>query len=90
LNFEALNEEPMSELTELEYTKNVIEGPQSVMEKILLEEYLKAQGYTLKEVHDLPEEKARELMTKASQYASLKMAQVESSAHFRDKIRGPS
>lgn len=79
----------MSERTELEFTKSVVEGPQSVMEKILLEEYLNAQGYTLKELQDLPEELAKVLMTKASQYASLKLAKVESSAHFRDKIRGP-
>jgi hypothetical protein len=79
----------MSELNEVEFAKNVIEGPQSVIEKMFLEEYLQNQGYTLKELHNLPPEKAKALMTKASQYASLKLAQVESSAHFREKIRGP-
>jgi len=79
----------MNELTELEYTKNVVEGPQSVMERMLLEEFLRGKGYQLKELHCLPPEQAKMLMTEASKYASLKMAQVESSAHFRDKIRGP-
>jgi hypothetical protein len=79
----------MSELNELEFAQQVNEGPQSVMEKMFLEEYLHAQGYSLKELHNLPEEKARGLMTKASQYASLKLAQVESAVNFREKIRGP-
>jgi hypothetical protein len=67
----------------------VLEGPQSLMERMLLEEFLNGKGYALKELHNLPEEQAKALMTEASQYASLKMAQVESSAHFREKIRGP-
>lgn len=80
----------MSELSELEYSKRVVEGPESFMEKMLLEEYLRGKGFELKDLHTLPEEQARRLMTEASQYASLKMAQVESSAHFREKIRGPA
>jgi hypothetical protein len=80
----------MKELTELEYTRTVVEGPQSVMEKMLLEEFLRGKGYQLKDLHTLPDEQARALMTEASKYASLKMAQVESSAHFREKIRGPA
>jgi hypothetical protein len=80
----------MSEMNQFDFTQSVTEGPQSAMEKMLLEEYLKSQGYTLKDLQNLPEEKAKTLRIKASQYASLKLAQVESSAHFRDKIRGPT
>lgn len=77
-------------MNELEFSRQVTEGPQSVMERMLLEEYLRGKGYQLKDLHTLPEEQAKVLMTEASQYASLKMAQVESSAHFREKIRGPA
>lgn len=66
------------------------EGPQSVMEKMLLEEYLHKNGYSLADLDVLPETEAKRLMIKACQYASLRMAQVESTAHFREKIRGPS
>ena len=66
------------------------EGPQAAMEKALIEAYLKAKGYSLKGLSELPKEQARELMLEACEYASLRLAQVESTAHFRDKIRGPT
>jgi hypothetical protein len=64
------------------------EGPQSKLEKTLLEEYLRKQGYSLADLKTLPEEKAKALMVEACKYASLKLAQVESKAGFREKIRG--
>lgn len=70
-------------------TKRAEEGPQSVMERMLLEEYLQGKGYSLATLHTLPEEKVKALMTEASNYASLKLAQAESTAHFREKIRLP-
>jgi hypothetical protein len=39
---------------------------------------------------NLPEEEAKALMIEACKYASLKLAQVESEAHFRETIREPS
>lgn len=64
-------------------------GPQSAMEKRLLEEYLETKGHTLATLRALPEDEARRLMIEACRYASLKLAQVESKAHFRESIRGP-
>jgi hypothetical protein len=69
---------------------SVKEGPQAAMERALIEAYLKGKGYSLKELQKLPKEKAKSLMTEACEYASLRLAQVESTAHFRDKIEGPS
>ena len=66
------------------------EGPQAAMEKALIEAYLKAKGYSFSGLQELPKEQAKALMTEACEYASLRLAQVESTAHFRDKIRGPS
>jgi len=65
------------------------DGPQSAMEKALLEAYLQQKGYHLTDLADLPEEQAKALMTEASQYASLRLAEVESVAHFREKIHWP-
>jgi len=66
------------------------EGTQSAMEKALLEEYLRSKGHSLADLKTMPPERAKALMIEACQYASLKLAQVESKAGFREKIRGPS
>lgn len=81
----------MTQLHETEIVdESVKEGPQSVMEKMLLEEFLHGKGYSLADLNRLPEAQVKALMAEASQYASLKLAQVESKAHFREKIRGPA
>ena len=73
-----------------ETNDSIRDGPQSKMEKTLLEQYLKSRGYTFKDLCDLPEEEAKSLMIEACKYASLKLAQVESAARFRETIREPS
>lgn len=81
----------MKELDSNKYIEDCLkEGPQSAMEKLLLEEYLHKNGYSLADLDTLPEAEAKRVMTEACQYASLRLAQVESTAHFREKIRGPS
>ena len=82
----------MSKLGQLAFANedDVSEGSQAAMERMLLEEYLQGKGYHLKDLQTLPNEQAKALMKEASQYASLKLAQVESSAHLREKIRVPS
>lgn len=66
------------------------EGPQSEMEKALINGFLRKRGMTLADVRALPADQAKKLMTEACQFASLKLAQLESKAGFREKIRGPS
>lgn len=81
----------MDKLTNEKFVDDCVkEGPQAAMEKAFIEEYLKSKGHSLKELQKLPAEKAKALMTEACQYASLKLAQMESTAHFREKIQGPS
>jgi hypothetical protein len=65
------------------------EGPQSALEKQLVEDYLKSKGYNRQDLHKLPEEQAKELMMEACNYASLKLAELESKSKFRDEIRAP-
>lgn len=64
-------------------------GPQSVLERELLEEYLVAHGHHLHDLDSLPESVARELMRGACQYAALKLAEIESRSHFRKTIEAP-
>lgn len=70
--------------------ESIRDGPQSKMEKTLLEEYLRSKGYSFKDLCNLPEEKTKILMIEACKYASLKLAQLESTAHVRESIRRPS
>jgi hypothetical protein len=80
----------MNDLKDVEFVADCLkDGPQSAMEKMLLEEYLQQKGYHLTDLHKLPPEQAKALMVEACQYASLQLAQVESSAHFREKIHRP-
>ena len=73
-----------------EMNESIRDGPQSKMEKTLLEQYLQTRGYSFKDLCDLPEEEAKSLMIEACKYASLKLAQVESAARFRETIRESS
>ncbi len=66
------------------------EGPQSSLERRFIREYLLEKGYRFADLRSLPKEEAKKLMREACQYASLKLAEVESRAQFREDIRGPS
>jgi len=59
-----------------------VEDRNAFLEKALMEEYLREKGYLLKEIKNLPAETAGKLMREASQYASLKLEEVEARAHF--------
>jgi hypothetical protein len=65
------------------------EGPKSTLEKKYIEEYLLSKGYRRKDLRNLPKEEAKRLMTEASTYASLKLADIEARSRFRDKIHWP-
>jgi hypothetical protein len=66
------------------------EGPQSALEKQLVEDYLKTKGYTRQDLQSLDKETAKNLMKEACTHASLKLAELESKTRFREKIRAPS
>ena len=58
------------------------EDPNAVLEKALIEEYLNKHGYTHENLKKLPPKLVKKIMQEASQYASLKMEEVEARAHF--------
>jgi len=62
------------------------DGPQSTLEKMLIEAFLEGKGYSLEALKQLPEETAHQLMREACSYASMKLAEVESKAQFRQEI----
>ena len=60
--------------------------PQSELEWQLITDYLRGKGYTRQDLKKLPKEQAHRLMTEACRYASLKLAEIEARAQFRQKI----
>ncbi|MBI3361327.1 MAG: hypothetical protein HY023_09475 [Chloroflexi bacterium] len=66
----------------------LMENPYDPLEKSLIAEYLRSRGYTVESLRDLPEDVAKRLMTEASLYASCKLAEVETRAHFVHEVHG--
>jgi len=62
------------------------DGPQSTLERMLIEAYLEGKGHSLEGLKKLPPEEAQQLMKEACTYASGKLAEVESKAQFRQDI----
>ena len=60
--------------------------PQSELEWQLITDYLKRKGYSRQDLKKLPEEDAHQLMVEACRHASLKLAEIEARAQFRQKI----
>ena len=56
------------------------------LERAFIEEYLKSQGYSLEMLDELSKKLRKKLMTEASRYASLKLEEIESRAHFVAEI----
>ena len=65
----------------------IFEGPESALERMLIESYLKDKGFaSIKELSKLPKDEAKKLMMEACRYASLKLAEVESTDRFQKDI----
>ena len=65
----------------------VFEGPESALERMLIDEYLRNCGIaSVKELCKLQEDEAKQIMINACRYASLKLAEVESSNRLQSEI----
>ena len=76
----------MTDHDERDASQTAGEGPQSALERKYIKEYLQGKGYQLEDLASLPQAEARQLMREASQYAALKLAEVEAKGHLRRKI----
>ncbi|MEA3441482.1 MAG: hypothetical protein U9R58_14500 [Chloroflexota bacterium] len=72
-----------------DYEQHLSEGPQTALEKLLIEAFLQEKGYTREDLNRMPIEEASALMREACMYASLKLAEIESRARFRREIKAP-
>ncbi len=68
--------------TKLTENTEPIEDRSALLENSLIEEYLKEKGYSHEDLKKLSAELVEKLMKEASQYASLKMEEVQARAHF--------
>ncbi len=66
----------------------LMEEQDAALERMYIDAYLQSRGYSLHALHELPEDEARRLLTEASAYASTKLAEVETRAHFMQEIHG--
>jgi hypothetical protein len=60
--------------------------PHGPLECALIDEFLAERGHTLHSVDKLPPAERRELLCRASSYATLRLAEIESRAHFVDDL----
>ena len=65
-------------------------NPEADLEMMYIEKYLQEKGYSLKELATLPEQETRRLMIEASQYASLKLEELEARARLRAETHNAS
>ena len=65
------------------------EGPQSILERTLIAEYLLGKGYLMSDLEELAPRLAKSLMREARRFAALRLAEIDSGAKFQQKIRLP-
>ena len=57
-------------------------APEAQLENALIDEFLRSRNLDSRALHALPGDELKRVMTEASAYASAKLAEVESRAHF--------
>ena len=62
------------------------DDPMARLERALIAEFLERRGYNPDSLHDLPIHEAQAIMKEASLYASGRLTEVESRAHFIDDM----
>lgn len=57
------------------------------LERSLIDEFLERRGYTASSIQLLPEPERHALMREASLYASMRLAEMETRAHYVDDLK---
>lgn len=65
----------------------IAHDPNANLEQALIAEFLAKRGHTTASVRALPQEQAAALIKEACLYASGRMTEVESRAHYVDDLR---
>ena len=65
---------------------NTEEEIHALLERCLIEKYLKSKGHTRESLKRLPDDEAHQMMRDASTYASGKLSEIEIRARFTDDL----
>lgn len=65
-----------------------IADPQTDLETALIDEFLRARGTDRQKLRQMPESEALQLGREAAAYATARLTEVESRAHFVHEIHG--
>lgn len=65
---------------------NTEEEIHALLERCLIEEYLKSKGHTRESLKRLPDDEAHQMMRDASTYASGKLSEIEIRARFTEDL----
>jgi hypothetical protein len=69
--------------------RNLLESPQSGLERKLIAEFLLSKGYRKSDLQNMPEEQRKALMKEACIYAAVRLADIEAKSKFRLRIEAP-
>jgi hypothetical protein len=67
-----------------------IEDPLAALEIGFIDQFLALRGFTRHSVGRLPRVEAARVLSSACEYASLRLAEIESRAHYVDEMHCPS
>ena len=67
-----------------------IDDPHAALELRFIDEFLGSVGHTRRSAMQLGTAEVSTLLKAASEYASLRLADIESKAHYADEIHRPS
>ena len=65
-----------------------LEDPNAQLETALIDEFYRALGLDSQKLQDLPKSQATRLRREAAAYATARLTEVESRAHFVQEIHG--
>jgi hypothetical protein len=74
----------------METNHTLLDDPLAALERALIDEFLTFRGYTRRAVAQLPSSEAASLLSTACEYASLRLAEIESRAHYIGEMHASS
>ena len=72
----------------MESDRSPITDPNAVLERALIDDFIRAHGHDPARLHELPDEERRRLESGASQYAAAHLAEMEARAHYVHELHG--
>jgi hypothetical protein len=63
-----------------------MQDPLEKLEKMYMEEFLRSRGHTWETVNALPEIERKKIMTEASTFVGVKLAEVEGKARIAEEL----